>query len=245
MKMNLRPCIRYQFTNYLKGIGVIFLVLIMIPSILLIIFQCIDPDDTFKFTGFIIIPTIFMFVTGIVAIRSDLRFSLQYGTSRRTAFFSEILSILSACILLAGGVEIIKFLFQLFIDDSENYVMSDLYQMIYLGMDTAEISFKQHLISILYNISLVFSAAFFGMFFSLVFWRLSKTWTVIVAISIPFVFVLVILGSLGIYIDLEPFINWLNSSPFRFMLTCLAFSILFEIFNWLLLRRANIMAAKS
>lgn len=250
MKMNLGPSFRYQITNYLKSICILFLTVISVPLVFIVISLFLPPNSSsFNFTGMIIVPAIFMFVTGIVAIRSDLRFCLQYGTSRLTVFVCEIFSLLSASILVSVGVEIIKSVFQMSLGNGANIMISDLYQMTYLGMDAVDLSFSQHLISILFNISLIFNAAIIGMFFSLMFWRLSKIGTVAVAISIPFVFTIVpiVIDRLNINITffIKDVIKWLTFSPYRFMLGCVISAILFEIFNWLLLRKANIIAAKN
>ena len=242
MKMNIKPAFRYQFSSFLKGSIVVYLVLIIIVASFMVGTLYISPDSTsvVSFTGYSITAAIFLFVMGIVNIRGDLRLCLQYGVSRRTTFVSELLAILSASVILAAAGELLTGITQVLSTGNSKFFVADLYQLIYVGPDIASLTFSQHLLSTLFNTSLTFCACLFGMLFSLMFWRLNKVCTVIVAISIPVLFnaVPLLLSKAGV--DLTPFVNWIASSPFCFVLFFLLLAALFGIIDWLLLRRANI-----
>ena len=244
MKMSFKPAFRYQFMSFLKSAAVFYLIIAVITTAFLIVSVHFAADSSMSFTGNGISSAIFMFVVGIVYIRSDLRLCLQFGVSRRTAFISEILAVLSVSAILAVAGELLTGISQVIVLSNPNSFVGDIYQLIY--MDAARVlpTFGQHILSALINTSMFFCACLIGMFFSLLFWRLSKLWTIVVAIAIPFAIngVPILLVRLGL--NLKPFVEWVASSPFCFALTSLAIATLAALIDWLLLRRANIKAAK-
>ncbi|HRW56222.1 MAG TPA: hypothetical protein P5185_00430 [Oscillospiraceae bacterium] len=245
MKMNIKPAFRYQFDVFFKGSAITFLVIMAAIAALMVTSIYISADTTtISFTGYGITAVIFLFIMGIVNIRSDLRLCLQYGVSRRTSFVSEILAVLSVSAILAAAGELLTGIAQAFSAGNSQFLIADLYQLIYVGPDAVSLSFGQHILSMLLNTSLTFCACLFGMFFSLMFWRLNKVWTVVAAISIPVLInvVPILLSRLGINLIL--LINWIGASPFNFVLFFLLLAALFGAVNWLLLRRANIKEAK-
>ena len=106
------------------------------------------------------------------------------------------------------------------------------------------LSLGQHFQSTLVNISLLICACIGGMFFSLMFWRLNKFWTVIVAVSIMVLMNIIPVGLFRLGVDLEPLLNWIISSPYNFVLFFMLTTIAFVGINWLLLRRADIKGIK-
>lgn len=245
MKMNLGPAYRYQFKSLLKGSAVFYLIMAVIITAFLAVTVNFGGSSSTNFGGYGISVAIYMFVIGIVYIRSDLRLCLQFGVSRRTAFLSEMLSLLSISALLAIAGELVTALIQAVASGNPNIFVFDFYQLIYLGTDRVLTTFGQHIMSALTNTSLFFCACTVGIFFSLLFWRLNKLWTIVVAILIPFAIngVPYLLIKLGV--DFKPFFAWIASSPFCFILTCLVIAAAAAVIDWLLLRRANIKAAKN
>ena len=247
MKMNLKPSFRYQFSSFLKGSAVVYVILTIIAAGLMIgtMYVSTDSSTTFSFTGYSITAAIFMFVMGIVNIRSDLRLCLQFGISRRTSFVSELLAILATSFIVAVAGELLTGIVQaLSVDNSKLYV-ADLFQLIYAGDGATALTLGQHAMSALLNTSLTFCACIGGMFFSLMFWRLNKLWTIVVAISIPLLINIVPILLYKAGVNLEPLVTWIRSSPINFVLFFLLSAALFVIINWLLLRKANIKEAKS
>ena len=246
MKMNFKPAFRYQFSSFLKGSAVIYLILIVVVAGFLIGTMSISTESasSISFTGFSITATIYLFVMGIVEIRNDLRLCLQYGVSRRTAFLSELTAVLAASAILAVAGELLTGLAQALAVNNTKLFVADLYQLIFVGADTASLTLSQHVLSALFNSSLMFAACVGGMFFSLTFWRLNKLWTIVVAISIPVLLNLIPNAISWLGIDLSPFVRWITSSVFCFVLFFMLLALLFGIINWLLLRRANIREAK-
>ncbi|MBP8640790.1 MAG: hypothetical protein KBI01_07835 [Oscillospiraceae bacterium] len=246
MKMNYKPAFRYQFSSFLKGSAVIYLILIVVVTGVLIGTMSISKDSasTISITGFSITATIYLFVMGIVEIRNDLRLCLQCGVSRRTAFLSELTAVLAASAILAVAGELLTGIAQALAISNFNLFVADLYQLIFVGSDVSSLTFSQHVLSALFNTSLMFAACVGGMFFSLMFWRLNRLWTIVVAISIPVLLNLVPNLLHWLNVDLTPFVNWISSSIGCFLLFFLVLALLLGVFNWLLLRRANIREAK-
>lgn len=247
MNMNFKPSFRYQFSSFLKGSAVVYLILTIIAAGLMLgtMYVSTDSTSTFSFKGFSITAAIFLFVMGIVNIRSDLRLCLQFGISRRTSFVSELTAVLATSFILAVAGELLTGIIQALSSNNSNFYVADLYQLIYERHSTTALTLGQHAMSALLNTSLTFCACIGGMFFSLMFWRLNKLWTIVVAISIPLLanIVPIILYKAGV--NLEPLVTWIGSSPVNFVLFFLMTATLFVIINWLLLRKANIKEAKS
>ena len=245
MRMNLKPTFRYQFINCMKAAAIVYPILIIIVAAFLISALTISADSSsyYSFTGYCFTTTIFMFVIGVTFIRSDLRLCLQFGVSRRTTFVSELLAVLTASLVLAVAGEILIGTAQAFSAANKNFFFADIYQLFYLEGES-KLTFIQHIISALFSTSLMFASCLLGMFFSLMFWRLNKFWTVVAAISIPLLIngIPALLYKAGV--DFTPFINWLSYSPFNFMLFFILIAALIGIINWLILRNANIKAAK-
>jgi len=240
MKMNFKPAFRYQFRSLLRG-GAKSIIIILGVLLILLLFMNMSASNssvTGMFGGTV---AIFLFVMGIVCIRGDLRLCLQFGVSRRTSFLSELTAVLAVSALLSVVGEVITGIVQLATANVPNFTVSDLCQLDFFR-DTRVLGFGGHMISALFNSALFFSSFICGVFFSLLFWRLNKFWTIVAAISIPFILngFPILLHSLSI--DLSPFMGWLNSSPFNFVLLWLLTAALVGLVDWLLLRRANIKA---
>ncbi len=244
MKMNLKPALRYQFGVFLKEAASVILAFFLLIAFAFIIITVSADDGSVNFTGYGLMIFVFMFVLGIVNIRSNLRICMQFGISRRTAFFGELIVILSAAILLAIVAQIFVVIEQVLPGRNVRVSVSDIYQLMYLrGFDGA-LTFGHRLQSIMVNASLQLALCLVGMLFSLLLWRLNKTWTVAAVVAM----VLLVNGiPLAIYklgINVTPFFTWLIRTPYNFVLFWLILAVVFAVINWLLLRRVNVKPAK-
>jgi len=246
MNMNIKPAFRYQLGGYLRASAIFYLVMALLISAFVIgtLSVSVNGDITLSFMGGSAALTVFMFVAGIVSIRSDVRLCLQYGVSRRTAFAAGLLAALCGSALLALATGLLVSLAQLLTVNQGNSVFADLYQMLYLGMDLRQLSLGQQLLSALLNVSLMMAACLLGMFFSLLFWRLNKICTIIVAVAIPISLNLAPIALYRAGADLAPLSHWLLAAPSHLVLFILPPAALFGLIDWLLLRRANIRPAK-
>lgn len=242
MRMSIKPAFRYQFGSNMRSIGIFFVIFAL--ALAAFLFFATDNNDgtgysSFSAYGFI--AAIFMFVLGISGVRSDVRLCLQYGVSRRSSFVSNILVLIVVSAILAFAGEIITAIAQTLVAVKENVFVGDIYQIIYLqeGM-WGELSFGQHLLSILVNLSLLVCACIGGMFFSLLFWRLNKFWTIVIAVAIPVLLNILPIGLFRLGANIMPLLKWIALSPYNFTLFFLLVAILFAIIDWLLLRKADI-----
>ncbi len=245
MNMNIRPTFRFQFMVFIKGAIVMFLIMAAIMTAFMTLTVGVDSQTVvMSFSGYGFATMIFMFVMGIVNIRSDLRISLQFGVSRRTSFICEVLAALSVAALLAVAGEVMNGIAQAISADKSSIFVADLYQLIYVGINTQKLSVGQHIMSILFNTGFSLSVCLAGMFFSLMFWRLNKFWTIVAALCIP---VVINGGPIVLYMmgfDLAAFGRWLAASPINFMVCFAVGSIIAGTIDWMLLRKANILAAR-
>lgn len=246
MNINIRPAYRYQLGGYLRSAAVFYLIMTAIVTVFLCFASRLgrSSHSYTNFTAYSISTAVFIFVVGIVSIRNDLRLCLQLGVSRRTTFISAICAVISVSLILGVAGELLTGVAQAVARGIPNCYASDLYQLIYLGAPETMPTLVQRLLSALFNAGIFIGACLFGMFFSLMFWRLNRIWTILAAIAIPFVLNggPALLAWLGV--DLTPVVKWVAASPFNFILLCLAGAAIVATIDWLLLRKANIKAAK-
>lgn len=242
--MNIKPVYRYKLIEFFKGMAIVFAVIFAIFTVLTMVSVNTESGGTFSFSGYAMAATIYMFVMGIVGIRSDLRLFSQFGVSRRTTFITELMIILTAAFTIGLLGELLTGLAQAIFAGNENVFIGDIYQLIYLGESARTLSLFEHIQSLILNVSLAFCACIGGMFFSLLFWRLNRLFTIIVAISIPLLMNIVPYLLVKAHVDLTPVLNWILSSPLSFVLLFFALAAVFAVIDWLLLRRANIKEAK-
>lgn len=243
MKMNLKPAFRYQFAEFIKSAAIFYAAMIAIIIFVLIhvINFSTDEKDVGSFSGLGITSAIFMFVLSVAVIRSQIRLSLQFGVSRRTAFVNHLLCCGLLSVILAAAGEILQIVTVALEINHSNFMFSDMYQLIYMKTNNATIlTLPQHLNSALMNLCIYLGFTMFGSFFSLLFWLLSRTWKIIAVILMVILTNLLPFQLQHAGISFAPFMNWLNSSPYCLMLFFVLFAAAFTVISWLLLRRTNV-----
>ncbi|MEA5038868.1 MAG: hypothetical protein VB086_03425 [Clostridiaceae bacterium] len=250
MHMNLKPAFRYQFRDYLKGTGVFFLVMVVIFAASVI--GARYSHGNVSFFGISMATAICLFILGIATPRSNLRLCVQFGVSRRTAFISLLLAVLADIVILSLAGELLLYVGQSVGASIGNLSFRDLYQMLYLGTHPMFLSISQHIMSVLLNSSLTLLLFVFGMFFTFLFWRLNKIWTIIVAVAIPLLINVIpaILYKLGSsFPAIGQFFRALQSvftsSVWNLMALFLLLSVILAGIDWLLIRLANIKEPAS
>lgn len=250
MHMNLKPAFRYQFRDYFKGTGVFFLVMVVIvaASIILAMYS----HGNISISGFSMATAICLFILGIVTPRSNLRLCAQFGVSRRTAFTSLFLAVLADIVILSLAGELLLYVGQSAGKGISNLSFADLYQLLYLGAQPMSLSLSQHVMSVLLNTSLILLLFVFGMFFTFLFWRLNKIWTIIVAVAIPLLCNLIpaLLVKLASSVPaigrlFRALQHIFASSVWNLMALFLLLSVILAGIDWLLIRRANIREPAS
>jgi len=249
MNRGFKSAFRYQATDLLKSAAVFFAVMVAIVAAMIIGVLSIHINGNIEirssFNGLGVASAICLFVFGISVPRSNLRLCTQLGVSRRSAFLSLLLSALSISVILAVAGELLIGGMQLISFAHGRLTFSDLYQLIYVGGSSAALGFVQHISSALMITCLLLCCFAFGVFFSLLFWRLNKGWRIVVAISIPFLIngVPALLYRFGV--DMKPLFVWLSSRVYHLDLFLLLLTLAFAAIEWLLLRRAYIRSPSS
>lgn len=246
MKTNLKPAYIYQLKDFINSSLVLCAVMLLIIAASVI--GAFNFDSDIAFSGFGASAAIFMFVFGIVAPRQSLRLCIQFGVSRRTSFIGEIMSALTISFILAVFGELLISVASLF--NSENLFFADFYQMFYLNdkMDLS-MTFGHHMTSIIFSMAIFIFTFCFGMFFTYIFWRLNKIWTIVVALSIPLLLNVIPILGYRLYKVSAPtakigvaFADFVSSSPWNAMLIFVIVAVIMTAINWMLVRRANIKA---
>lgn len=244
MTMKFKPVLRYELRNLMLSTLPYMAVLLAVVCLTAVLNSRGANDVTFG--GISVASAICLFVFGIVEPRPCLRLCAQLGVSRRTAFLSNLISAFATTLLLAVFGEILLLGGRVL--NAGGFLAVDLYQMIFLGgfdaMD-AVMSLPQHLISILFSTLMMTMAYCFGMFFTYMFWRLNKLWTVVAALCIPLLFN-VVPWLLTLWPAatkaLSAFFLWQSTSVWNMLLVFVITAALLCVICWLLVRRANIKA---
>lgn len=246
MKMNLKPALRFQFTDLMKS-SLAFLATIAAITVCIPLIQyLVGGRGAVSMGGYVVIAAIYLFVVGIVAPRGYLRMDIQMGVSRATSFTAQLITTVLVSLALSLVGELISTVVQLFTKNSSMFFV-DLFQMMY--NDGEPLSFGGHMLSICFNTCICVFAYISGMFYTLLFWRLNKFWTVVAALA------LVLLANLGLNADVfAPIMPWLGRmataffeavtrGPAALMIFFLVCAAILAFIEWLLLRRAYIRAS--
>lgn len=252
--MNIRPAFQYRFQDTLKSIGVFFAIMVVLFLIVISLVSysvSIGGKVSGNFSPFVFAATITLFVMGITTIRDDLRLMLQNGIGRRTIFVTELFVALSVSMILAFAGVLLIAIGQTLIATRSEFIITDLYQQLYTDGSNNTLSFGKHLENIALSFSIYTCVNIAGIFISLLFYRLNKMWTLIVAIGAPLLLfiglpLLLTRSRLG-YILESVFVRILEfalSSPWAMFLCFLLAAIFIGILNWLMLKRAPVKPVK-
>ena len=244
MKMNFKPVFRQELRNMLLGCAPFFGAMVVITFGSLLLAGRVSSEITFS--GYGITAAICLFVFGVVQPRPCLRLCAQLGISRRTAFLGNLAATALTALALAVGGEALLAAGRAL--GGSNVFFADLYQLFYVNASVeaqVALSFGQHLSSILLNTLLALMCYCGGMFFTYLFWRLNKFWTVVAALAIP-----VVLNLVPWLIYRNPaaarvagaFFGWLKASAWDLLLAFVLGAAALCAVCWLLVRRANIKA---
>lgn len=242
----IRALIKFRIRDSFIGAASFMAVITTVLIILLIATSGADPKLGGKgvFAGYTVAAAITLFVFGICTIRDDLRLGIQNGLSRKSVFLAEVLSTAAVSAFVALYGEIYTTLGSA-LCNPEIMAVVDIYQMLFLP-ENAAMSFLAHLQSIASGFLLMLFCYFLGAFFSLMFYRLNKLWTIIVAVSIP-IMVSNVLPMLYLLLytmtPFKAFFDGMVRDPNIFCIGLLIFSAIIVGIDYLLIRRASIRSA--
>ena len=251
MSMALNRAVRYEIGNYLRAVGVLLLVMLLIPLALWVMMTATGSNGSSNFNGYSLSVGIFGLVLGMVGIRENLRMLNQNGISRRTAFLAELISQAAVSVLVALGTTVLLAVYQAIPGMMGRVYVSDVYQLVYEG---AAVGVAGYLRTVVFAAAMCFAMAGLGQFCSVVYWRLSKFWIVTVSIAIPLV---LIFGPAALFTAvgdsaagealveaLAAFGRFFVGSVWNAVLVFLVLAAVLFCLSWLLVRRAVIRGAK-
>lgn len=239
--MKIKSALKYKYKGAVKSILIFFTVLtLLLFGMALWFSQLAGENSTTYFSGYSFAAIIMMFVVGICSVRDDLRLFIQNGIARKTAFVSEIAVALFSAIVVSIGGEIFMLMGRLVSGRVERFFVQDLYPVIYAGGSTS-LTVWQHIESIALSSAFILAAFAGGMFFSLMFYRLNKAWSIVAAVSIPFVLLGLIPNLLyRYYAQTSAVVNFVAASSWNFVLVLLLLSVLTLFIDWMFARRVHI-----
>ena len=250
MSMALNRAVRYGIRNYLRAAGILLLVMLLIPLALWVMLATLGGQGS-NFNGYSLSVGVFGLVLGMVGIRENLRMLNQNGVSRRTAFLAEIISQAVVAVLVSLGAAVILAAYRSLPGFMDRVEVSDVYQMLY---GSAAMGLAGYLRLAVFSAAMAFSLAGVGQFWSVLYWRLSKFWTVTVSIAIPLVLIFAPAALLTAAGDsaVGEAIVWAAAALGRFfvssvwngVLVFLLMGAVSFLLSWLLVRRAVIRGVK-
>lgn len=254
--MNLRPALKCRLSDLLKSAGLFYGVMILVLIFSFVVLQIAitrGSDTRGNFSAYGMAATICTFVLGITVIRADLRLFLQNGVGRRTTFVAEFCSMVVIALGLAVAGELLVTAAQaVFAGSTSNFIVVDLYQLMFANGNYAVLSLTQHIESIACFFTLFFSAFLCGSFISMVYYRLNTLWTVLISIAVPVLifavgpYIFIWLAQFQVFMDLIALIGrMIAGSPWTFSLLFLIIGLVFALLTWLLMRRAPVKPAKG
>ena len=242
---------RYEIGNYIRAIGVLWLVMALIPPAMMALAYFLGgrTASTTSFNGYSLAVGVFGLVLGMVSLRENQRVLNQNGVSRRSAFLSDVAALAVAAVLVAVGTTVIMGTYRAILSGEGRVLISDIYQLLYepSGGGLGGLARGAVLSAVL-----GWMLAGLGQLCSALYWRLNKPATVAVSVGAPLALILAVNWLGGTATPLKEailrgvygFALFLSRSPWNLAAVLLVMGAAFFAVTWPLLRRAGIRAAK-
>ena len=243
--MNFMPTFKFRFRdNFFSALTMAGVLLGVVALIVLVATSKSNGADRVTLTAISFFAAICFLIIGLVSIRDDLRMGGQFGVSRPTVFAANVAAAVAGAVVLAVLGEVVTIVGQAAAAAFPNLFFSDFYQMLFLKT-TGPMSLSQHAASAFFNFTLQMLSYAGGVVLSLLFFRLSKRWSVIAGIGLGvallwgFPYVAWRFASV-----VAPAVRWLLSTLGNWTLAVLPATAVLLFLGWLLLRRAPVKSAK-
>lgn len=180
--MNWKPVYRYQLMDQKNALLIYYLVLVSLCVVLFASTMSMAQADTAagEFSGVEMASMIFLFVVGLNSFKDSFYMMLQHGISRKTMFFSHVLSMLSIAAGMALVDQVLALLLRAAAGLNGSIVYHSLYEQIYPGTGVA--TFGK---SLLYNAVAYLTFLGAGSVVTVLFYRLNKAGKVAVGAGVP------------------------------------------------------------
>lgn len=240
--MNLKTGVKYQLWEAKRSL-IIFYGIIYVIYIFSITAARAFSSVTVTFGGIELSSIIFLFVLGLNLFSESFRMFLQNGLSRRTLFFSLVLSILPISAFMATVDSINGLVANLLVNYDGIYL-----QMYGLRYGTG-IGLQQTIEGLFWYTTAYAMVAMLGLLITTLYYRLNKMGKLLISIGLPVTFVVILplidrtftRGAIfkGIFNFLTFAWGFQNGfNPYYSMITSTLFFALFGCLTYLLMRRA-------
>lgn len=246
--MKIKHATRYHLQGFVKASTIYYTIVIAFQLLALLIIHLTGSNDS-NISGLEISSSIFLFVMGLNAFKSQFTLFLQNGISRKTLFCSALATFLMVSFAFALIDAVYPLLF------SSRFGHQSLYAGIYLRR---QISFS--LMGILWAALLNLIALCGGFLISTLYYRLNRLSKTLVSITVPLLLFVVIpivealIPTFHFYSTLFQCISWclgfesgtlgFQINQIRPLLCFAAFSALLSGLSFLLIRRATLREAQ-
>lgn len=240
--MNLKTGVKYQLWEGKRSLIIFYGIIYAIYTLAIVATKTFSPE-TLGISGIELSSMIFLFILGLNLFSESFRMFLQNGLSRKTLFFSLVLSILPIAAFMA-------------IVDSINGVVASLlvdYEGMYLQIYGLRygtgIGVLQTIEGLFWYITAYAMVAMLGLLITMIYYRLNKMGKLLISIGFPVTFVVILpfidstftngaifKGIYNFFAFAWGFQNGLN--PYYSMITCTLFFALFGGLAYLLMRKA-------
>ncbi len=239
-EINLKPILTFQGKNLAKAFVVFWLIIFVVTSAVIIMVRVFLPQESVtnsQFSIYEVAGFVMALVTGIVAMREDLRMALQHGIGRPTFFISHLITSLLMAILLSLGGMALYYLGSWFLTGFDELTIQPLYHTIFHShesMVTGGTAFAENRT---FDFSLYFIGIGLGTFLSVLFYRLNKPWNIVFAVALPVSFIFFVsYAAPGTAESAAPVPPELWTAAFWMIII----SCCFMAISWLLLRKASV-----
>lgn len=244
--MKIKQATRYQLQGFMKASAIYYAIVITFQLLALLIIHLTDTNT--NISGLEISSSIFLFVMGLNAFKSQFTLFLQNGISRRTLFFSALATFLLVSFVFALLDALYPLLF------SGSFGHDSLYSSIYLRSQSLS------LMGILWMALLNMIALCGGFFISTLYYRLNRLSKTLVSVMVPLLLFVVIpiveatIPTFHFYSTIFQFVNWclgfeigglsIQINHVRPLLCFATFSAALSGLSFLLIRRATLREAQ-
>jgi len=174
--MNMRAALTYHLDQFKRAAGIFYLVIVLlnvtflIPLILFASSSVIQVDSN----GFETATMIFLFVCGLNLFKTNFRFFLQNGCSRKKLLLSQVLSVLIIAAGMALIDRVISLILQGIASATGRLSTQGLFQMIYTSHFQKAGALHMHVEEVLFGFGAYTAVFFLGYLITIAYYRMNK-----------------------------------------------------------------------
>lgn len=240
--MNLKAAIKYRLHDNRKAILNFYIVILIVISLIFLLSNLTRGKAEFRGTIQVeLISSIFLFVVGLNSFKEIFLMFMQNGISRRTMFISQVVSTLTICGIMALIDSILAHICKVIIAQNGGLYSQGIVEKA-LGQNISSIGI--FLISFLLSFFVYIALTSLGFFITTLYYRMNKALKIAVSIGVPSLLFVVLPAVDDLLLNRILISTYAKimavafGNVFMCMLSCFIMFGLFEIFSWLLARKA-------